>query len=276
MALARRAFITGGAHTTYLGKGHPDFIWKRHPDFGSRENPTLEETLQSAVDDCLADTGVDPAQIDRLYIGNFVGELFVNQGHLGAALAGTHPAFAGKPSARLEGRSGGLALLAGLDAIAAGADLVLLVEIKPPPVREPAATTSPVRHITAGSVSRMTSLFRCSPADRAYGESTADRRRPAHFAVKAYANANCNARAHAREDRHHGACSDARRPESPVPGQPELRLHEGHRLLSGVGRCQYLLLASEAGSRSGAHSPIRSKCRVSMRSTACTPTASPS
>ena len=101
MALARRAFIAGGAHTQYLGKGHPDFIWKRHADFGKRENPTLEDTLQEAVDGCLADTGVNPADIDRLYIGNFVGELFVNQGHLGSALAGTHPDFAFKPAARL-------------------------------------------------------------------------------------------------------------------------------------------------------------------------------
>ncbi len=128
MALARRAFITGGAHTKYIGKGHPDFIWKRHPEFGTRENPDFEQTLQEAVDGCLADTGVDPKDIDRLYIGNFVGELFINQGHLGAALVGTHPAFAHKPAARLEAAcaSGGLAMLAGLDAIAAGADLVLV------------------------------------------------------------------------------------------------------------------------------------------------------
>ena len=97
MALARRSFIVGGAHTPYIGKGHPDFIWKRHPDFGTRENPDLEQTLQAAVDGALADTGVDPAQVDRLYLGNFCGELFNNQGHLGAALVGTNPAFAGKP-----------------------------------------------------------------------------------------------------------------------------------------------------------------------------------
>jgi acetyl-CoA acyltransferase len=70
MTLARRAFIAGGAHTAYLGKGHPDFIWKGHKDFGARENPTLEQTLQSAVDVCLADTGVDPAAIDRLLTTN--------------------------------------------------------------------------------------------------------------------------------------------------------------------------------------------------------------
>jgi hypothetical protein len=34
-ALARRAFIAGGAHTSFIGKGHPDFVWKGHPDLGS-------------------------------------------------------------------------------------------------------------------------------------------------------------------------------------------------------------------------------------------------
>ena len=132
MALTRRAFIAGGAHTNFIGKHHPDFIWKKHPDFGQRENPTWEELLQQAVDGLLADTQVNPEDVDRLYLGNFTGELFVQQGHMGAALVGTHPAFAGKPSARLEGAcaSGGLALLAGLDAIAAGADMVLVAGVE--------------------------------------------------------------------------------------------------------------------------------------------------
>ena len=132
MSPNRRAFIIGGAHTKYIGKGHPDFIWKRHPDFGTRENPTLEETLQAAVDGAIEDTDVDPELVDRLYVGNFVGELFVNQGHLGAALVGCHPAFDGKPAARLEGAcaSGGLALLSGVDALAAGADIVLVAGVE--------------------------------------------------------------------------------------------------------------------------------------------------
>ncbi len=132
MALTRRAFIAGGAHTPFIGKGHPDFIWKRHPEFGKRENPDLESLLQQVVDGTLADTGVDPADVDRLYVGNFVGELFCNQGHLGAALVGCNPSFAYKPAARLEGAcaSGGLAMLAGLDAIAAGADVVLVVGVE--------------------------------------------------------------------------------------------------------------------------------------------------
>ena len=103
MSLARRVFIVGGAHTPFIGKHHPDFIWKRHPDFGKRDNPTYEEHLRAAVEGAIEDSGVDPERVDRLYIGNFTGELFVNQGHMGAALAGSHPAFAYKPAARLEG-----------------------------------------------------------------------------------------------------------------------------------------------------------------------------
>ena len=132
MPLTRRAFVVGGSHTPFIGKGHPDFIWKRHPDFGKRENPTYDILLKAAVDGLIADTGLDPELVDRLYLGNFTGELFVNQGHMGAALVGTNAAFKGKPAARLEGAcaSGGLAMLAGLDAIAAGADIVLVAGVE--------------------------------------------------------------------------------------------------------------------------------------------------
>lgn len=132
MALARRAFIAGGAHTNFIGKNHPDFIWKRHPDFGKKENPTWEQLLQEAVDGLIVDTGLNPEDVDRLFLGNFTGELFVSQGHMGAGLVGTHPAFANKPSTRVEGAcaSGGLAIMAGLDAIAAGADIVLIAGVE--------------------------------------------------------------------------------------------------------------------------------------------------
>ncbi len=203
MALARRAFIAGGAHSTYLGKGHPDFVWKRHPDFGKRDNPTLDEHLKEAVDGAIADSKLDPTLVDRLYIGNFVGELFVNQGHLGAALAGIHPAFDGKPAARLEGAcaSGGLAVLAGLDAIAAGADIVLVagVEIQ---------TTASAR--TGGDyLARAADYKRQRPLDdftfpalfarriKAYREAYGlDDEVLGILAKKAYDNANLNPKAH--------------------------------------------------------------------------------
>jgi acetyl-CoA acyltransferase len=201
--MARRTFIAGGANTPFLGRGHPDFIWKRHPDFGTRENPGLEELLRSAVEGCIDDTGVDPAGIDRLYLGNFVGELFCNQGHLGAALVGSHPAFAGKPASRLEGAcaSGGLAMLAGIDAIRAGADSVLVVGVE-------VQTTQSAR-VGADYLARAAHYRRQRGIDdftfpalfamrtKAYRERfNVSEEDIGRVAVKAIANANCNPLAH--------------------------------------------------------------------------------
>lgn len=203
MSPSRRVFIVGGAHSQYLGKGHPDFIWKRHPDFGKRENPTLEETLQVAVDGALQDTGVDPATVDRLYVGNFVGELFVNQGHLGAALVGMNPAFDGKPASRLEAAcaSGGISMLAGIDAIAAGANTVLVAGVE---IQTTASARTGGDYLArAADYKRQRgiddftfpALFaaRIKAMHEAHGVTDEDL---AHIAVKAYANANCNPYAH--------------------------------------------------------------------------------
>jgi acetyl-CoA acyltransferase len=203
MSHSRRTFIAGGAHTPFIGKGHPDFIWKRHPDFGVKENPDLESLLKDVVDGALADTGVDPSAIDRLYLGNFVGELFSNQGHLGAALAGSHPAFAGKPAARLEGAcaSGGLAFLAGVDAIRAGADAVLVTGVEVQTTQSARvgadylARASHYRRQRSIDEFTFPALFaqRTKAYREAFGVSEED---IGHVAVKAYANANKNPLAH--------------------------------------------------------------------------------
>ena len=86
MGLNRRAFVLGGHITPFIGKHNPDFIWKRHPDFGKRENPTLEETITAAVIGALESTGTAAELIDKAWIGNFAGELFNQQGHLGAGV----------------------------------------------------------------------------------------------------------------------------------------------------------------------------------------------
>ncbi|MCA9669243.1 MAG: hypothetical protein KC503_26790 [Myxococcales bacterium] len=125
----RKVYVAGGACTKYIGKFHPDFVWKRHPDFGKRENPDLQDYVRDAAIEALVDTHTTAAQVDKAFVGNFAGELFDNQGHLGASLAAADPDLAGKPIARLEGAcaSGGLAFAAGIDAIRAGADVVLVV-----------------------------------------------------------------------------------------------------------------------------------------------------
>ncbi|MCI0343159.1 MAG: hypothetical protein L0216_18775 [Planctomycetales bacterium] len=128
MKPARRVFVLGGAHTPFIGKFHPDFIWKGHPEFGKRTNPTLEQHLRTAVRKALDATRVPAEAIEKGFVGNFVGEIFVKQGHLGSLLVREDAAFRGKPFTRVEGAcaSGGLALASGVDAIAAGYDVVLV------------------------------------------------------------------------------------------------------------------------------------------------------
>ncbi len=201
----RRVFIVGGASTTFLGKGHPDYVWKRHPDFGKRENPTLRELLTQAVTEASEVSGVDLERVDKSYVGNFVGELFVSQGHLGAALAGVHPALALKPSTRVEGAcaSGGLAMLCGIDAIRAGSDVALVAGVE-------VQTTASAR-VGGDYLARAADYARQRGIDdftfpalfarrtkyyrERFGVSERDIGRAA---VKAYANANRNPLAHMR------------------------------------------------------------------------------
>jgi acetyl-CoA acyltransferase len=125
----RSVYVAGGVHTPFIGKFHPDFIWKKHPDFGLKENPDTEGYLRMVGEAMGQQFGIDGSEFQRAYVGNFVGELFDNQGHLGAMVAATMPGLSGVAIGRLEGAcaSGGLAMAAGVDAIRAGADLVYVV-----------------------------------------------------------------------------------------------------------------------------------------------------
>lgn len=128
----RRVTVAGGAITPFIGKFHPDFIWKKHPDFGTKENPSLEQLLHQVMLGACKDVGIDTAVVDRGYVGNFVGELFCHQGHLGALAAAADAGFLHTPFSRIEGAcaSGGLAVAAGVDAIQAGADVVLVTGVE--------------------------------------------------------------------------------------------------------------------------------------------------
>lgn len=201
--MSRKVFVAGGAITPFLGKGHPDFIWKRHPDFGQRENPTLRELLTSAVTQAAENVGADLALVDKAYVANFVGELFINQGHLGAALAGVHPALALKPTMRVEGAcaSGGLAMACGVDAIRAGSDVILVTGVE---VQTTASARTGGDYLARAAdyerqrgiddftfpalFARRTKAYR-----EAFGVTEEDIGRAA---VKAYANANKNPLAH--------------------------------------------------------------------------------
>ncbi|MFQ5600651.1 MAG: hypothetical protein ACE5G2_08855, partial [Candidatus Krumholzibacteriia bacterium] len=206
MKPARRVFLIGGAHSGFIGKFHPDFIWKGHPDFGKRQNPTLEQHLKTAVIGALEKTGVPASAIHKGYVGNFTGELFAKQGHLGAVAAGAHPDLKYKPFARLEGAcaSGGLAMLAGIDAISAGNDVVLVsgAEVQTTvKASEGADYLARAAHYeTQRSCDPFT--FPCLFARRAkaYRETfSVSEEDLGRVVVKAYSNANKNPHAHMRE-----------------------------------------------------------------------------
>ena len=129
----RKVYIVGGELTTFIGKNHPDFVWKKHPDFGKRENPTLEEMTSTAINGALTKTGVKADQIQRGYVGNFAGELFSNQGHMGALAVRAHKDLSGVPFIRVEGAcaSGGLALVGAIESIQAGLDVVMAMGRSP-------------------------------------------------------------------------------------------------------------------------------------------------
>lgn len=206
MKFHKKVYLVGGDLTTFIGKHHPDFIWKKHPDFGTRENPTLEDYLTTAIQGALEKSGVEAAAIERGYVGNFAGELFSNQGHLGAMASRAHKDLAGKPFARLEGAcaSGGLAVVSAVDSILAGVDVVLAAgaEVQTTvSARDGAGFLARAAHWeTERELDEFT--FPCMFARRAKAYQEAydvTEEDIAHVVVKAYENGNKNPNAHMRE-----------------------------------------------------------------------------
>jgi acetyl-CoA acyltransferase len=195
----RRVFVVGGAHTTYLGKARPEFVsFKRGRETGER-NPTLEEHLGGAVRAAFAETGVDPAAVDKGYVSNFLGECFVRQGHLGSMLAAVDPALEGKPFARIEAAcaSGSASIAACIDALQAGCDVTLVAGVE---VETNVPGSEGVDHMalaahweTQRSLSRFVfpHLFgrRAKAWKEAFGGTAEDL---ARVAAKAYGNARLN------------------------------------------------------------------------------------
>lgn len=200
----RKVYLLGGANTTFIGKFHPDFIWKGHPDFEKRENPTIEEHLYSAVKLALEETGVSAEQIERGFVGNFAGELFANQGHLGAVLAG-YEGLAYKPMMRVEGAcaSGGLAIMCAIDAIRGGCDVVLAAgtEVQTTKSAKDGADylARAAHYASQREIDPFT--FPCLFARRAkhvLAETETTEEDLGRVVVKAYSNANKNPKAHMR------------------------------------------------------------------------------
>ena len=92
-----KVYILGGAQTDF------ERNWKK-------EGKGMVALLKEVIADGLADAGIDYDELKLLnvensvacYVGNFLAERYVDQGHLGAFLTEVNEAFYGIPSARYE------------------------------------------------------------------------------------------------------------------------------------------------------------------------------
>lgn len=102
-------FVLGGAQTDFARNY-------------TREGKGLFEMMGDAVSCALEDARVAPSEVQASHVGNFVGERFAHQGHLGGFFAALHTAFDGLPSSRHEAAcaSGSVAILAALAELRAG------------------------------------------------------------------------------------------------------------------------------------------------------------
>lgn len=111
-----KVYVLGGAQTDFSRN------W-------TKEGKNVIALLSEVIEDALNDVGLTYDDIKKLnsqgkigfFVGNFIAEHYINQGHLGALLTEVHPAFYGVPSARYEAAcaSGSVALDAGITKIRA-------------------------------------------------------------------------------------------------------------------------------------------------------------
>ncbi len=120
-----KVFVLGGAQTDF------ERNW-------TKEGKDVVALLKEVIDDGLNNIGLTYDDIRKLnknnriacFVGNFIGEYYINQGHLGALLTEVNSAFYGVPSARYEAAcaSGSVALDAAITKIKSGDyDLVFTI-----------------------------------------------------------------------------------------------------------------------------------------------------
>ncbi len=111
----------------------PVFVLGGHQtDFArnwTREGKGLVDLVRESVHGALDDAHLDPADVGVAHVGNFAGELFTGQGHLGAFVVEAEPALAGLATSRHEAAcaSGSIAALAAMADVEAGRYDVALV-----------------------------------------------------------------------------------------------------------------------------------------------------
>jgi len=99
----------------------------------ARENKHIAAMMREAYQGGIESTKLEPADIKAALIGNFAGELYCMQGHLGAFFVDFDPHFDGLPTMRFEAAcaSGAVAAVSALAYIQAGIyDLVCVIGVE--------------------------------------------------------------------------------------------------------------------------------------------------
>ena len=122
--------VTNPTRVAILGGYQTDFA----RNF-TREGLDITDLTAEVVSGTLSATGVTPADVEVIHVGNAFGQLFTGQGHLGAMPATVEPGLIGVPASRHEAAcaSGGIALLAAMADLESGrydCALVLGVELE--------------------------------------------------------------------------------------------------------------------------------------------------
>jgi acetyl-CoA C-acetyltransferase len=115
-----RVYIIGGYQTDFARN------W-------AREGKHIAAMMREAYQGSIETTNIDPRDIKAAFIGNFTGELYCMQGHLGAFFTDFDPVFVGLPTMRFEAAcaSGAIAALSAMAHIQAGIyDLICVTGVE--------------------------------------------------------------------------------------------------------------------------------------------------
>ena len=106
----------------------PVIVGWGHTRFGKLDALTLEDLIQQAGREALADAGIEARQVDAVWLGHFNSGL-VEDGFCSSMILGIDPALRFKAATRLENAcaSGSSALFAAMDAIRSGRIRIALV-----------------------------------------------------------------------------------------------------------------------------------------------------
>ncbi len=99
----------------------------------ARENKHIAAMMREAYQGSIDSAKINPADIKAAFIGNFAGELYCMQGHLGPFFVDFDSRFAGLPTMRFEAAcaSGSMALLSAMAHIEAGIyDLICVIGVE--------------------------------------------------------------------------------------------------------------------------------------------------